>query len=431
MSIIKTVRLVCNNIDNNNNKYWDAELHDNGQVFVSYGRIGKSKQSEGPFEGGEKFLAKKIKEKEKKGYKIFDGLAVTEGTSHTISVNSDVKEIAKKQITYSSPQLEKLIERLAAANVHNIVSNTQIAYNAKTGLFSTPLGIITPKMIADARSLLAGIKSKIVLDTTISKSDLVQHIQELNSNVQNYLMIVPHDLGMRKFTVTSLFPDQAAFDKELNILDSLEAAYTQFTSNTDNGSDKTEIKEEKIFDIELDVLNNKAEYERIVHWYESTKKQMHGYGNIKIQNIYTVDIKDMSKAFEEKGKKLGNIQEVWHGTGEANLLSILRSGLKVSPPSTAYIAGKAYGNGTYGALDSSKSLGYTMGRWGNNKGSSGWLFICQFAMGKTFEPTHERGNPPKGYDSTWAKAKKSGLYHDELIVFSNEQVKITHLLECK
>lgn len=138
----------------------------------------------------------------------------------------------------------------------------------------------------------------------------------------------------------------------------------------------------------------------------------------------------MDEAFSQKGEKLGNIEQVFHGTSEANLLSILKSGLKVSPPSTAFIAGKMFHNGIYGAKESSKALGYTLGRWGGSTSSFGWIFICNFAMGKTYDPVHA-GAPPNGYDSVWARAKKCGLYHDELVVYKNEQVQITHLLECK
>lgn len=416
MAVTKTVRMICSNIDGNNNKFWNADLHDDGNVFVTYGRVGYSGQSEGPFPGGQPFLDKKIKEKKKKGYIEFEGIAV-DNTQTTVSVVSNVKEVAKKQISFSSPELEKLIERLAAANIHNIVSSTKITYDVKTGLFSTPLGIVTSTSIDEARNLLADIKHQ-----KINKKE-----ESFSSKINRYLMLIPHDFGMTK---VQYFVDSMDFDKELNILDSLEASYASFTS-TPKDEKNSSVLEEKIFNVSLDILPAKdALYVELDKWFETSKKRSHGYDHVKIRNAYTVNIQDNVSLFESAGKNLGNITRVFHGTSEANLLSILKSGMKVSPPATAFIAGKMFGNGVYGAIQSTKALGYTFGRWGGNTGASGWLFICNFAMGKTYNPTRT-GSPPSGYDSTWAKSGDCGLYHDELIVYKNEQIQITHLLECK
>jgi hypothetical protein len=154
---------------------------------------------------------------------------------------------------------------------------------------------------------------------------------------------------------------------------------------------------------------------------------MHNYGHVKVRQVYTVNIHAMTNGYESKTVPH---QEVFHGTSQANCLSILKSGLKTSPPSTAAIAGKMFGNGIYGAINSSKSLGYSLNRWGQGGvGDAGWLFICQFAMGRT-KVVHSSCGKPSDYDSIWAKAGQ-GLYNDELIVYRNSQVKITHLLECK
>lgn len=412
MAVIKTVKMICSNIDGNNNKFWNADLHDNGDIYVVYGRVGYSGQKEGPFSGGQAFLDKKIKEKKKKGYIEFDGIALDSNKTVVSSV-PDLKEVAKKQIKYSSPQLEKLIERLALANIHNITSSTKITYDVKTGLFSTPLGIVTPASIEEARNLLALLKAQ-------KENGKDAHF---GPAINRYLMLIPHDFGMTK---VQHFADSIDFMKELNTLDSLEASYASFTTSVVENKSTTSI-EEQVFDAKLDVM---SDFSEINKWFESSKRKAHGYDNVRIKNAYTVDIKENSSRFKLEGEKLGNIVQVFHGTSEANLLSILKSGMKVSPPSTAYIAGKMFGNGVYGAVQSTKALGYTYGRWGGSTSSSGWLFVCNFAMGKTHNPKRS-GPPPSGYDSIWAKSGDCGLYHDELIVYSNAQIHITHLLECQ
>ena len=165
--------------------------------------------------------------------------------------------------------------------------------------------------------------------------------------------------------------------------------------------------------------------------FYDTKKSMHNYGNIKVKNIYSVDVRNMSDNFDSK--KWGNVQQFYHGTSIANCLSIIKSGLKVSPPSTAAIAGKMFGNGIYGANSSSKSLGYSLGRWGQGRSSDGaWLLICDFAMGKTDYTTGgwQSSYPKRGFDSVSALSKNTSLYNDEFIVYHNDQVNIRYLIEC-
>jgi hypothetical protein len=156
---------------------------------------------------------------------------------------------------------------------------------------------------------------------------------------------------------------------------------------------------------------------------------MHSYDKVNVKEIFTITIHEMANAFDNK---MGNNEEVWHGTSQANCLSILKSGLKTSPPNTAAIAGKLFGAGVYGAKSSSKSLGYSLGRWGQGgTGDSAWLFVCAFAMGKVYETRAYGCSRPSGYDSIWAKASSGGLHNDELIVYKNNQVNIKYLLECK
>ena len=75
-------------------------------------------------------------------------------------------------------------------------------------------------------------------------------------------------------------------------------------------------------------------------------------------------------------------------------------------------------------------MGYTFGRWGQGgTGDSGWLFVCDFAMGKTYT-TYNSCREPIGHNSTWARAGQ-GLQNDELIVYKNNQCNIRYLLEIK
>ena len=416
MSAIKeTVKLIFCEADQNSNKVWTGILYDNGDVETRWGRVGNTLQSKMFPRKGREYLLQKKKEKEKKGYTTLHTVEEEVG-SKSVSVNSgSVHQVAKRDIVTKSPELTALVDRLIKSNIHTITTSTSITYSSTTGLFSTPLGVVTLEAINQARLILADIK-RFYTDE-----------EKLKALVSKYLRLVPHSIGM-KFRIKDIFPnnDQAIKD-EMNILDSLESSYAALqTQSAPTDTTPTE----RVFDVTLDIIKpDSSEWKRLYNKFVSTNKSMHGYQNRKIVNIYQVDIGHMSKQYDDK---VGNNTEVFHGTSEANLLSILKSGLRTSPPSSAYIAGKMFGNGIYGTETASKSLGYTFGRWGGSTSHSGWMFICDFAMGKPFYPnTYGISKIPSGFDSCWALPKNTGLHNDELIVYRNNQVRIKHLLEIR
>jgi poly [ADP-ribose] polymerase len=364
-------------------------------------------------------LAKKLKEKTKKGYSEQKTIGKVASVTPSSSVsNASLHAIAKKELAKSgSRSLNTLVDRLVASNIHKITSSTNITFNNSTGLFQTPLGIVTPDGISSARTLLADALPLVQAE---------KYNDELNRIVSSYLRLIPQNIGMR-FDVRKILPNVKAIQAQDDILDSLEASYAAVSTAPAVAPDG-KAQAESVFKVDLEDVNGSVDAKRLETWYERSKKSAHGYDNVKVRNVFSVKLHAMDSVFLHNDSAL---TEVFHGTSEANCLSILKSGLKVSPPSTAAIAGKMFGNGIYGAINSSKSLGYTYGRWGQGGvGSSGWLFICKFAMGRTYSAT-QSCNKPSGYDSVWAKASNYGLRHDELIVYENRRVTITHLLECK
>jgi len=422
-TLLKEVKLIKTEVGENANKFWYGFLYDDGSIKAEWGRVGYSGDS-GEWAGGQPYLDKKVKEKIKKGYtelKTISNVTSSLASSGAMVKDHDLHAIAKTQIIKSSnPILEKLITRFVLANVHKITSSTQITYNSTTGLFATPLGIVTMDGLTEARNLLAQFAPIVRKGKFGTEADAI---------LSKYLRLIPQHLGMGRFSAQSVIPDDNALQKQSDLIDSLESSY-QATLAAPAAAPGTPAKaQEQMFKVDLDVLTDFTERARLDRFFEQSKKRMHGYNNVRVKEIYTVNIHEMTNAYEHK---TGSHKEVFHGTSQANCLSILKSGLKTSPPSTAAIAGKMFGNGIYGAINSTKSLGYSYGRWGQGGvGDAGWLFICQFAMGKTYDTSSSLySGAPRGYDSVWAKAGSS-LSNDELIVYRNAQVRITHLLECK
>lgn len=419
--LIEKVKLVCYCIEKNNKKVWIGELYDDDTVITRWGVIGETLSSKTFPGAGVSFLRKKEHEKlrPKKDKESYTRALTTDDEAPSGSgaavTQGNLQAIAREQLAKKNPQLGAIIDRLVKANVHSITSQTNITYNSVTGLFTTPLGPIKQEGIDQARNMLVEIKKC-----------MIKKCPTLSKLVSDYCRVIPQHVGY-KFTIESVFPDLDAVEKQSDILDSLEATLKAMLTPAP-AADGSPAPVEKVFEVDFDLLTDAQEQRRLEDYYHKSMKTMHGYGHVKIRQMFKVRLVDMDKAFNGK---LGNVTEVYHGTGQGNILSILKSGIRCSPPSSAYIAGKMFGNGVYGAINSSKSLGYTFGRWGGSSGDSGWLYVCDFAMGKIDYPHHTCSRPTAGCDSVWAKADKVGLNHDELIVYRDNQVNIKYLLECK
>lgn len=408
-NIVKEYNLIFTDVVKNNNKFWYGICLSDGTGYSEWGRVGGPKQrTDYPTH---KVVEQKYNGKIKKGYEPLK--TIKTGTLKTSQV-SNLKEVAKKQIKFANPILGDLIERLVSFNIHNITSNTSITYDTNSGSFSTPLGLVVQEGIDDARKLL------VTINTLIGKKDSTS--DKIKDSINKYLKLIPQNLGFRKMEINNIFPNLDAVKKQNDILDSLEVSLNSVTKTT-----KKKVKEEKIFDAELEYLDKKDnEYLRLSKYYNDTNRNVHGYTSVKIENIYQVKIQSNLDKF----KDIKPIVEVFHGTSGANCLSILKSGLRAVPPQTAAIAGAMFGPGVYGATDSSKSLQYTAGRFGGKNTGLCYMFICDFSMGNFDEIKSYGGRRKAGSDSIWAKAKNTGLRFDELIV-PDDQVKIKYLLELK
>src|SRR4029077_1216563 len=112
-----------------------------------------------------------------------------------------IEEIAK-----GDPVIAKLVTFLSEQNVHNIVQSTTLTYDAVTGLFSTPLGVVTQASIDRARQHLAEAQSILEAkeggDPSVFEAD--------NHLATSYLMLIPTDIGRDRPSFHRVFPDLAA-----------------------------------------------------------------------------------------------------------------------------------------------------------------------------------------------------------------------------
>jgi len=219
----------------NNNKFWNIEVYDDGNTIVKYGRVGDSGQTQtknfGSLSGAQNLANKKIREKTRSGrngeiayreIELIEGGEIAKTSQKTVE-KTQLEDIAKKQIRYNNPNVTKLISYLTQVNAHQISSATggQITFNDTTGLFSTPLGIVTQSNIDSANDILVKIG-----DIVANKS----RTSVLGGLTNDYLMLVPQDIGRKRLDVNNFWSDLTKVQNQKQIVDALQSSLVTATT---------------------------------------------------------------------------------------------------------------------------------------------------------------------------------------------------------
>jgi len=415
----------------NNNKFYYLELRKNDDVYIEYGRIGNSKQTKLKPRVGEREYNKILKSKLKKEYKVSEIDLESNSGELTTNSNLSVTDIALKQITIKDDVSKNFIKFIIQQNIHNITSNTKIKFDHKTGLFTTPLGVVKKHGIEKAKKSLDSIFSIIdgiddVNKLTKSKKDKFIKFNE------EYFSIIPTLLSNLR-NINTLLINQDKLTEQYDICDTLLTTIDIIEKEKDKTINKTIEKGPKLFDTEIGVLKDTKKYKEIEKYFNNSKNNGHGryINNAKITNIFKVKLNNEDENFK---KDLGNVMELWHGTKVANLLSILKSGLLMPNQSPGQMTGYMFGKGLYFSDQSTKSLNYCDGMYWNNSSKQPkiYMFLASIAMGNYEVPnSYRNSSPTKGYDSYWAKPAKSGIQNNEMIVFKKNQIRLDYILEIK
>lgn len=418
---LKSDKFCKTDVNKNNNKYWYIFLYDDNTVETQFGRVGCSPQSSvksctSP-SAAEKYYNKKIQEKERSrnGEIPYRRLNVIDGSSTTINVTGNsLEKIVEEQIsTDGSSELKDLMKRLVSQNIHQITSNSNIT--VQNGVLSTPCGIVTKETVAEAKLKLQEMSAFILAKEF--------HDAKYHTLIGDYLMLVPQDFG-RKLNPENMFTGQEDVLKQNALLDAMAAAVdNSVVVKTD----------EKVFDVKLSKVNDDVIIKGIEKFFFDTKNNIHSCRDLKPKQIFTVDISNMTNAFNGVANTIGNIKRLWHGTRVCNVLSILKGGLVIPPSNAGHCTGRMFGDGVYFSDQSTKSLNYSYGYWnGGSRDNNCYMFLADVAMGREYIPssTYGRSNlPMNGYDSTFAKAGQSGVMNNEMIVYNTNQCKLTYLIE--
>ena len=92
---------------------------------------------------------------------------------------------------------------------------------------------------------------------------------------------------------------------------------------------------------------------------------------------------ELKRGDETSNAKLSNHRLLWHGTPVANMLGVIKEGLRVAPP-TAAISGNAFGDGVYFADMASKSFAYCRANLvgDSKKMPRAYMLLADVALGK-------------------------------------------------
>ena len=432
--VIEHKKFSCTKLGSNNNKFWNVTLYDNDDVMSEWGRQGKTSQSKTWPGVGRSFMEKKIEEKNKKGYhenQVVEGSGEVSISGHKVA-NTELKDIAAKQIKSKNPIVAKLVSFLVDVNAHAIHKATggKITYDTSSATFKTTQGVVIPSQVTRARDLLSTMYDYV----KNNKFDMIE------DNLNEYLSLIPRDFGMHKMSPSDILPDVAAVRAENDILDGLDSSFAGLQTSTPKKktTKKTTKKKDtpQIFDVEMGIVTDKKIISHVKHLYQSTRRSMHQSNSLSVQTVYSVTIKTVKNAFDSHGAKMKNIWQLWHGTKASNLLSIMRQGLIIPPSSSGHVTGRMYSDGVYFSDISTKALNYATNYWGGGGSTDKtFMFLADVAMGKYHIAKDSWTNyPVSGSDSTWAKGRdkggvNSGVINDEMIVYRTDQCNLVYLVE--
>lgn len=457
---VKHVVLMCSNVMGNNNKFYSLELQKSSSglycLFSHYGRISGDTISGGVLERRDGYhneydaehefnsIIKKKKrgktvtkngQRYKEQYKEIDIISSSVGSSNvknSVSVVKNSKKRIDTNVFNDFGTVEaNILKILEEENIHDITNSTTMTYTSN-GL-QTPLGPLTMLHLSKARNVLDNINNELKLKKNQNK--LSDSLKLLNNE---YLSLIPRNMG-NNISDSQLI---ATGDKILNEYDLLQQMETAIQMSKIKDTDD---KDDFDLGFKLELVSGKV-FEDIKSQVEKTRKHTN-LSHLKVKRVYQVEnFKERSKyeSFADgllankpsrrpKGESVLNYKEVdlFHGSKNSNILSILMNGIYVPPSNASHVTGRMFGNGVYGADSSTKALNYSAGFWDGrrNKNKSMFCFVMRFALGRVYETKHSLySGTPSGYNSIYAKGG-ADLKNNEYIVPNPSQTTMSYLIE--
>lgn len=425
--------LILVSAGNNNNKFYRVAIDEQGNLTKTWGRVGTKGTSSVKSRASVDEYYKAIKAKTGKGYKETETFTGSGVNNASLTTKDKLNSIAKKNLVSEKGTndaiLERLIDMLVDQNNHAIIeaSGGQMQVN-DDGLIMTPLGLVSLNSISKAKRLLNELTVSFNIDS-----------------LNDYLTFVPQRVGHSRGWAEKFLDSPEKVKAQRDLLDQLTESLSLYENRKRLKGKKTaevEADEENyddLFRYKIRVLEDTKEFNRIRDFYNSKRKSIHSSSRLNLKRVYILEDQTGQAGYEKKSKAVGNTKELWHGTRVWNVLSILRTGLKIMPEKdieSVNINGKMYGYGAYFSDESTKSLNYSYGYWdGGSRFNNCFMFLSEIAMGNIYYAKRDRNymnnyvQKHGGYDSLFAQGGRSSVRNNEMIVWDENQINMRYLCE--
>ena len=419
----------------NSNKFYRLELDANGRVSKTFGRVGAAGVTNYENTGLSGFNTI-LNAKKRKGYREVDVADDTVAAAPRIA-SQQLAEVARTGLVTSKTKrntvIDDLIERIVRVNAHDILESSGGLIKVDTsGRIKTPVGLVTASSIAKATILLDRLEYVTAHDRP--------------SLLEEYLTFVPQKVAARAGWADTFFDPPNSFQRQRDFLQQLRDSLSFFDAQAaTQAATPGDAAVDAGFKYKLRaVADGGTVFKKIEALYEASKNAGHQSATMKVKRVYELVDTVGAKAYREIADEIRNEQQLWHGTGAANLLSILRKGLYV-PPTTGSgvkIAGRMFGDGIYLSNQSSKAANYSSGFWHGSRENSAFMLLADVAMGSEYRPTRSGFDPAiprearntlnkfgKPFNSINVKAGTGGVRNHEAIVWNLPQIRLRHLVE--
>lgn len=421
----QSIMLVKTETNANNNKFYSLELHDDGSVFASWGRVGAAGQSM-VYGGGQATFDKKLREKKRKGYQeveVVDG-GNTKAANQAVLQQASAKGLAKDGFS-DDARLLALVDSIVAVNAHDIATASGGKITLADGVPITPLGVIGKTSLDKADEILFDLNLSLSGPTSIDRPEQVKLLEQ-------YLMLVPQKVGARRGWEDNLLNlnaigAQVDFVKQLR--DSLD--FVEAQQQAASGSSAPEVA----FRYKMGVIESTdPRFEQVDRSFRRTLNSRHAARRYKLVGLYDVFDGDEPYArYAAARDSLGNEGWYWHGTRASNVLSILSKGLYVPPANASFTTRRMFGPGVYVSKQSTKSLNYSGGWWaGQALSNKAFMFSLQAVMGNSYHPTTSWRNSWNDVHSKYDSIDVppgSLVQNHEAIVWNLDQIHLRYLCE--
>lgn len=439
--VLKAAVLNRTDLQANNNKYYVLEVHEaQGQyrLFTNYGRVGTPGIREGRYTDNLQDVLVEFerlyreKTGKSKGYVPVDVKQATVGSAYARPLSSrtstplilptvpasispstikpflSISPAVIAPTTSLHPELARFVERIYDATKSELVRRIE-----------TPLGSLSSIQIERGEAKLREIRFAIAR----------QRRDRLVGLTSEYFSLVPHRLGARidQTVINNVVIDTVKkADEEEDLLQLMRDVFhvqEDLTSDAD--------RKYRALGAQINVLDStSADYDRIERKIHVSHSWRHGF-KLRVRRIFAVHLPDERARFhsEQEGESLGNVQELFHGTQNCNLVGILSRGLLIAPRN-APCTGAMFGKGIYFADQSSKSAQYCQLSQQKNRPESGYMFLADVALGriKRERLACYREKAPDGFDSVQG-CKGTYLAHNEFIVYRASQCTLRYIAE--